>query len=421
MTIFTRTLLGCAVFGCLSPGVTLADDAAITKLEQRLQQLEERVETTYVYDQQPADLTPDVVPPAGVVFSGYARYGTQYQEGDLRFLEVGSTGKAVGRLGNETNGGEFQLARVFQSDSGVLWDIVMMIDHWAYDGWNSSGGVDLKKAYAGVTNVIASKPDMYFWAGRDFHQRPLQNTNDYFWMVHDGQGGGFKNLQLGGAKFDLGLVGEVAYADGGTLGNSSGVFAATTKIHDINIGIGKLDLYGNYGFASNEAPVDKQEERAWIVGASIGLGSSNKLLLRYSDGADNSVFQLQGDQQVVYASFDGNFNYGQPWSVDYLASYKEFGGEAVESKNEYSVIVRPMYSWNAVHSTWFEAGYAMEDYAYNGDVTGWKATISQNMSLGGMPWSRPMLRAYATVGDVEERDGTTQDALNIGLQFEAWW
>ncbi len=55
------------------------------------------------------------------------------------------------------------------------------------------------------------------WAGRDFHQRPQQGLNDYFWMSHDGQGGGFKNLNLGGAKFDFGFVGQVDNGDGGAL------------------------------------------------------------------------------------------------------------------------------------------------------------------------------------------------------------
>lgn len=68
---------------------------------------------------------------------------------------------------------------------------------------------NLKKAYAGVTNVLASNPDAYIWAGRDFHQRPQQGINDYFWMTHDGQGAGVKNFDIGGIKFDLATVAAV--------------------------------------------------------------------------------------------------------------------------------------------------------------------------------------------------------------------
>ncbi len=62
-----------------------------------------------------------------------------------------------------------------------------MFDHW-------SDEVNLKKAYVGVTNVLESNPNAYLWAGRDFHQRPQQGINDYFWMNHDGQGAGRRTL-----------------------------------------------------------------------------------------------------------------------------------------------------------------------------------------------------------------------------------
>ena len=49
---------------------------------------------------------------------------------------------AIGRLGNEGNGGEFQLSKAFKGDNGAIWDINVMIDHWGDE-------VNLKKAYAG--------------------------------------------------------------------------------------------------------------------------------------------------------------------------------------------------------------------------------------------------------------------------------
>ncbi len=353
-------------------------------------------------------------------FSGYARYGAHIKEGDNRYVQIGSTGAAVGRLGNEGNGGEFQLTRRFETERGVKWDIGIMLDHWSNDAWGSAGGINLKKAYASVSNVVANQPDMVFWGGRDFHQRPQQGLNDYFVMEHDGQGGGFKNLSLGGVNLDLGIIAQIDNGEGGNLGNDSGVYAITSKWHGIDVGIGALDLYANYGFASDDAP-DKEDETSFQVGAILGLGSSNKLIARYSDGADNSSFDLSGDVQVFFASFEGSYNYGNPLAIDYLVSYKEFIGDDVDNKNEYSAIVRPMYSWNEDHSTWLEAGYAMVDYSSGGEEKGWKTTISQNISMGGMPWSRPMLRFYATVGDVENTQGIKTDTMSLGAMFEAWW
>ncbi|MEH0665582.1 carbohydrate porin [Vibrio scophthalmi] len=434
-----------AVASTLASASVLAAETDISALEQRIQELESKlVEIDYVNDQQQAVLTPDTQVPQGIIFSGYARYGAHHSSGDNRYVEVGSTGRSLGRLGNEANGGEVQLAKIFQADNGAKWDLVFMVDDWNNDQWGSSGGVNLKKMYAGVTNIFESQPELYMWAGRDFHQRPQQGLNDYFWMSHDGQGAGFNNLNLGGVKLDMGFVGAVDSEDG-ALGNDSGRYAITSKLHGINAGIGNLDLYANYGFASDEAGDDVKNETAWQVGAVLGLGSSNKLVMKYADGADNSAFDLAGDKQVFYASVEGGYKASEQFIIDYLVSYKDISGGDVKATNdvnadeinkdvtEYAVIVRPQYQWDDVHSTWLEAGYAIEDYGNGDENSGWKLTLSQNVSLGGLPWSRPMLRFYATVGDVDrnvqnfndlgsvEVDNVTYDTVAVGAMFEAWW
>lgn len=409
-------------FSALAAEDVAITDAQLLELNKRIQELEATVkENGYVYDQQPAVLTPEAADDnLGFHFSGYARYGAAYTAGDSKLVNVGSSGRSVGRLGNEENGGEVQFAQVMKADNGVVWDVVAMIDQWGVSDWGSEGGVNLKKMYAGATNLFESQPELYVWGGRDFHQRPQQGLNDYFWMTHDGQGGGFNNLNLGGVKFDMGFVGQVDSASG-ALGNDNGHYALTSKLHGIDLGIGNLDLYANYGFASDAA---KQDETAFQVGATLGLGDSHKITAKYADGADNSVFDLAGDKQVIYVSLEGGFHPTEPLFVDYLVSYKNIAGEDTTAQSEYSAIVRPMYNWNEIHSTWFEAGYAIEDYDDGGDKQGWKATLSQNISMGGLPWSRPMVRLYATVGDVETTGTaptTNVDTLTAGLMFEAWW
>ena len=415
---------------------SFAADADIEALEKRIQELESRVvDIDYTDDQQQAVLTPDTPVTDGIIFSGYARYGAHSSSGDNRYVEVGSTGRSLGRLGNESNGGEVQLAKIFQADGGAKWDLVFMVDDWSNDAWGSSGGINLKKMYAGVTNIFESQPELYMWGGRDFHQRPQQGLNDYFWMSHDGQGGGFNNLNLGAAKFDMAIVGQVDSEDG-ALGNDNGRYAVTSKLHSINAGIGNLDIYANYGFASDEAnevgEAKVSDENAWQLGATLGLGESNKLVVKYADGADNSVFELAGDKSVFYASVEGNYAVSKQFIIDYLVSYKDIAGDDYKDadtgrnldKNEYAGIVRPQYQWDDVHSTWLEAGYAMEDFDDGGEKNGWKVTLSQNVSLGGMPGSRPMLRFYTTIGDVETKNMTereTADTLAFGAMFEAWW
>lgn len=418
-----------AVAASLASLSSFAAETDLAALEQRIQELESQVgDIKYVDDQQQAVLTSETTVPDGIVFSGYARYGAHYKSGDERYVDIGTTGRSVGRLGNEANGGEVQLAKLFQADNGAIWDIVFMADHWEADAWADDGGLSMKKMYAGVTNVFESQPELYMWAGRDFHQRPQQGLNDYFWMTHDGQGAGFNNLDFGGAKLDMGFVGQVK----GGLVNDNGRYAITSKLHSINAGIGQLDLYANYGFASDEADSDVagapkvSDEMAYLVGATLGLGESNKLVVKYGDGADSSVFDLKGDYQTLYASVEGSYAAADNFIIDYLVSYKDNSGSDLDRENtEYAGIVRPQYQWDDVHSTWLEAGYGMVDYDDDGEENAWKVTLSQNVSLGGLPWSRPMLRFYTTVGDVETKGNTVKttnvDTLSFGAMFEAWW
>ncbi|MFA0629572.1 carbohydrate porin [Vibrio sp. 10N.222.49.A3] len=435
-----------AVAASLASLSSFAADTNIEALEKRIQELESKVvDIDYVNDQQPAVLTAETKVPDGIVFSGYARYGAHYKSGDERYVDIGTTGRSVGRLGNEANGGEVQLAKLFEADNGAIWDVVFMADHWEADAWADDGGLSMKKMYAGVTNVFESQPELYMWAGRDFHQRPQQGLNDYFWMTHDGQGAGFNNLDFGGAKLDMGFVGQVK----GGLVNDNGRYAVTAKLHSIDAGIGNLDFYANYGFASSEADtassteyvIDQDtgltekvvtagtkvsDETAYLVGATLGLGDSNRLIVKYGDGADSSVFELKGDYQTLYASVEGSYAATDNFIIDYLVSYKDNSGSDLDRENtEYAGIVRPQYQWDDVHSTWLEAGYGMVDYDDDGEENAWKVTLSQNVSLGGLPWSRPMLRFYTTVGDVETKgapkDNGNVDTLSFGAMFEAWW
>ncbi|MBD1564906.1 carbohydrate porin [Vibrio sp. S12_S33] len=376
-------------------------------------------------DQQPLVLTPDIKVPAGIVFSGYARYGAAYQNGDAKLVETNGrlNGNSTGRLGNEGNGGEFQFGKGFVSDSGAIWDVVVMFNHWGDD-------VGVPKAYAGGTNIFESQPELYVWAGRDFHQRPATGLNDYFWMMHDGQGGGFYNLDLGSVKLDASVVSATG---AGPNDHQDGNYALTTKWHGINFSDStNLSLYANYGFDDNSDP-DAKKLNAFQVAGELNFGS-DRFIVRYSDNAKDSVFWKTADQSALLVSFDGNKAMGDNAAIEYLASYQAYeDGEYKQyDRTNYNVVVRPMYFWDDVNSTWLEAGYDVVDFD-NIDATNssWKVTLSQNISFGKGAGARPMLRFYATVGDADneaviDKDGlfktaTNPDTVTIGAMWEAWW
>jgi len=362
--------------------------------------------------------------PEDFVFSGYARYGFHYSDDVNHYIgaEGGLTNHGVGRLGNENNGGEFQLTKGFLGANDTIWSVAVMLEHYGEN-------VGLKKFYARATNVLDAQPNATFWAGRDFHQRPQMGLSDYFWMTHDGQGAGVYNLELGTVKLD---ISGVAQAAGDT--NDSGNYAITSKLHDINLTDSmSLSFLANYGFTSKHDSTGTQlntdttaYQVAGVLDSKWSKGS-NRFIVRYSDNADNSVFNKTEGQTALYTALEGDVKLSDSLVVKYLGSYASMAEDMneIDDRSAYSAIVRPMYSWNSVHSTWLEAGYSLVDYDNLSDQnTAWKMTLSQNISIDAFGAAAPMLRFYATVGETDNQatsPDNKQDTLALGAMFESWW
>lgn len=419
--------------------VAKAVDKALAERQAKIDAAADK-KVDVITNPQTTAATPDMAIPFGLKFSGYARYGAQFQTGDQKFVGVDGSyngASAIGRLGNEGNGGEFQITKAFRSSKGAIWDINVMFDHW-------SDEVNLKKAYVGVTNVLESNPNAYIWAGRDFHQRPQQGINDYFWMNHDGQGAGVKNFDISGVQFDVAGVSQVescspeVMADEAnpsriTCTGDNGHYALTTKTHNIKAGPIDVEVYANYGFDSKAVDSDERLD-AWQGGLVLSHTNDsgvNKVILRYSDNSDNSVYNKTDDLTAIYASFEGLHKFTRQAQIEYLLAFHDYdnGKDNTDNRKNYGAIVRPMYFWNDVHSTWLEAGYQRVDYDQGGDNHGWKLTLSQNIAIGMGPEFRPMLRFYVTGGQVDNKrtakvNGTKDeqlDSLNVGGMFEAWF
>ncbi|MGL4937701.1 carbohydrate porin [Shewanella sp.] len=422
------TVLAIAAVTVLAPSFAYANNDAVA-LEKRLQDLEAKLDAAMKHnDQQPlmGDAVSNIIKP--IEFSGYARYGARYQGRDE--VEVGSygalNGNATGRLGNEGNGGEFQLTRTFKNESGAVWDLGFMIEDW------NGESIGVKKMYASVTNLFDSQPDMAVWAGRDFHQRIQTGLNDYYWMTHDGQGAGFKNMALGGLKLDMGAV---AQADGL---KDKGHYAITSKLHGIKLGDVDLNLYANYGDTSKAITDENKAKIAdhayQVAGEAVLAGQ--KFVVRYANNAKDSVFDLVKDQQALLVSLDGGIPLSEKVNIEYLTAFQKLQTADNQDRANYNIIVRPTYQWNNAHSTWLEMGYNVVDYSeFEAINKSWKATLSQNIAIEGFPGARPMLRFYTTVGNADNefvmvhneelgkdvRIATDKDTVTVGAMFEAWW
>jgi len=422
--------------------VAKAVDKALAERQAKVEAVAEK-KTDVLDPEAVATPSPEKEIPYGLKFTGYARYGAHFQSGDQKYVGVDGSyngSSAIGRLGNEANGGEFQLSKAFKGSNGAIWDVNVMFNHWGDE-------VNISKAYAGVTNLLASNPDAYFWAGRDFHQRPQQGINDYFWMNHDGQGGGVKNFDIGGIQFDVAGVSAVESCNpellssnpsritctGGANVGDNGNYALTSKIHGMKIGPLDLELYANYGFDS-KAVESEDRQKAWqgaVVLSHTNDSGVNKLITRYSDNADNSVFNKTDSLKTIYTSFEGLHKFNQQDQVEYLLAFHDYDNsrDSSENRKNYNAIVRPMHWWNDVYSTWLEAGYQYVDYETGPANKGWKLTLSQNISIDMGPEFRPMLRFYVTGGKVDNKhtakvNGTedqTLDDFNVGAMWEAWF
>lgn len=365
-------------------------------------------------------------------FHGYARWGTVYEkdgkdEGNRNNLGIaadGQTGNAVGRLGNEGSGGEVLLLKKFEGDNGTKWDLGYMMEDWG------DGGPNTKQFYAGASNVFASQPDAYIWAGKVFHSRLQQGLNDYFVSIADGQGAGVKGLNLGFANLELGFVDSGSGHD----------FAATSKLSDIKFSEDvRLDIIANRGFTDNsvEDGIDAYLLLAHLK-ANVVDGWNQNFYARYSNNVENSLSwgKFEG-LTSVYLSTDGSISLNDSTAIEYLFGMQDFkydlvAQEAAEADSEeevevpqdrvaLSAIIRPTHAWNDIHSTWLELGYSTVDFDSEQDNNkAFKATLSQNIAIGGMPWSRPMLRFYVSTGE-EENGGNKQSLTGFGLMFEAWW
>ncbi len=125
----------------------------------------------------------------------------------------------------------------------------------------------------------------------------------------------------------------------------------------------------------------------------------NKVILRYSDNSDNSVYNKTDDLTAVYASFEGLHKFTQQAQVEYLLAFHDYDNSKDDSDNRKTTersCVRCTSGMTCIRR--LEAGYQRVDYDQGGDNHGWKLTLSQNIAIGMGPEFRPMLRFYVTGG-----------------------
>ncbi|GGB11012.1 carbohydrate porin [Agarivorans gilvus] len=402
---------------------------------------------------------------------------------------AGNNSAMTGRLGNEGTFAELHLDYGV-SKNGMNWIIKTNIASDAED-------FNLDEWWVVGRGVIPSNPEAAIWAGQRYYQRYKSELIDYHMVMNDGVGAGIDDLDLGFAKLNVGYTkegnGSVTGQDfctntneqtwecEGEPGFRGNYHAISTRLHGISLADNiAMDVFANYGFyygsdsdleyewswGDVEKSASFHQPNSYTLGFAIRQGQwadFNQFILRYGRNTSTSMTQdwLYLPTDSVGWVFQGMQNLTDTFRIEYAwtGEYQSFNEEARQRRINSvawektlwnSFVLRNSYNWSDRWSTQLELGYDMMKFddvnegSDPGTNTSWKATIAQNLHLGGDFWDRPVIRFFATYGELDTKTTVYNDiptaneswewrtnpyvsqtgkrtALTVGAQFEAWW
>lgn len=383
---------------------------------------------------------------SAVDFHGYMRSGVGISDnGGMQTLSK----QKVGRLGNEDETySEVQLGQEVYNKAGKTFyvDSMFAMTSNGSNDWEGTSGDDANFALRQF-NVQAKGlfgGNEVTWAGKRYYQRhDIHITDNYYWDV-SGSGAGVEQIKVGPGQMAFAVI----RSDSGDLNNNilDARYANIPLWSDASLEVG-LD----YALAN---PTDAQDEAADAAGTDIDDGAMLTLELTQGmlGGFNKTVLQAMADSYATLPIYNGGGSWTAQngdsadgfrainWGVLPLGDKFEFGHEILFGQTNFSnddeadifnVVVRPMYKWNDTMKTVLELGYSHDTTTPDvGDETQHdmqKYTIAQAWSAGSGFWARPELRVFASYLKSNDsmradKDGEAQDdAMNFGVQAEAWW
>jgi maltoporin len=419
-----------------------------------------------------------------VEFHGYFRagYGRDDKGGpQVGFQAPGAFSKY--RLGNEAeNYGEimfaknFYLPNLFSLDpevrpdgtpTGPIARVETMISFYnPYQDLLSSGSTSFgaPEVFGSIGNVVASQPEMKFWAGSRYYRRQDIHISDFFFYNMSGTGGGIEDFELPFGKMAFAWIGAASQSGFSDVpqpdpNNKAGFSKANydLRLYDVPLPLGKGEFGVVYARADSgldalgrSAPNSQGASVTFLHTADqfISTDGANKFSLQFGTGPaktftsgfetfalTNGIF-IRPDSSSSWrfratehfaASLNEHFSIG-PALVYQLTDYADGGGLVHWG----SAGVRPILQFNKFISLAFEGG--VDWVANTGLDTSssylYKLTLAPQVSLGNRFFSRPVLRAFITYahwgepfrGQVGGNDYVNEiQGLTYGVQMEAWW
>ncbi|PMG05491.1 maltoporin [Vibrio breoganii] len=390
-----------------------------------------------------------------VDFNGYMRagVGVSGQGQQVQFAKDN-----LGRLGNENDVyGEIGIGKDVWEQDGVKFRVNSMLavaadgsnDYEALGGDNPDE-IALRQFNVEATGVLGFAPEATVWAGKRYNQRhDIHITDRYYWDI-SGAGAGIDHIEMGPGKLSVMWV-RSDRSEVTDIGSSS-KDQESLNVNIFDVRYGGLELWKN---SSLELGVDyaMTNESDAYNGKSLKDGvmltaeltqsifnGFNKTVVQYGTegygkaiaygGAGNwygaeaesgaSAYRLINHGVMTFGQFD--ISHQLLWQ----ASLDDIEATQTDDIETLSLVVRPQYRWNELHTTILELGAFTGQNADGSDNGGQKYTVAQAISAGDSFWARPELRVYASYikndeGFVGNAANQSDSEVNFGVQVEAWW
>ncbi len=454
-------------------------EAKAAAAEQQTQLLEARTtkseEKTAEVVKRTDDLATKTLAGSGVEFHGYARSGLLIgdggtgTEGGPYVTPAGSTGGAVGRLGNEPDTYvELNLEKKATLDNGATtrYKIMLADGQRNYNDWTgSSSSLNVRQAFAelgALPTFTGVFKDATLWAGKRFDR----DNFDIHWLDSDiiflaGTGGGVYDVKWSdSAKSNFSLYGRSFDAIDDvnsdiqnyilTANNSFGklqwmVSGLKAKDNDArnNTGTTGTTQAANKGFHTMLAYHGESfygfREGSFKTALLYGQGLGAEVKGLGSDG------QLSEDAQTLRFATYGTTALSSNWSIAPVLMAQRSQDRYVKDDDYRWVTLnaRLVQEINQNFALAYEGSYQYMDldpqgYLSRQAVDGgfYKLTFAPTFKAGDIAnfFSRPELRVFATYMDWDSKlDGYAQDdsfgktgfsaggQWNFGVQMETWF
>ena len=385
---------------------------------------------------------------SAVDFHGYMRSGVGVSDnGSMQTLEKNK----VGRLGNEADTySEVQLGQEVYNKGGKSFyvDSMFAMASNGSNDWEGTSDGDANFALRQF-NVQAKGlfgGDEVTWAGKRYYQRhDVHITDLYYWSV-SGAGAGVEQIKAGPGQMAFAVVRSDSDVNTNIL---DARYAGIPLWQDASLELGADYALANQTDEQEKASPDYKDGLMLTAEVTAGvLGGFNKTALQYfaDSYATNPIFGGAGGWTSQDGANGDGFRIinhgvipmGAKWELGHQVLFAQSSGVTLtdakikdSDADVFSIVARPMYKWDDSMKTIFELGYNHDTQTLKGasetSHDQQKYTIAQAWSAGAGFWARPEIRVFASYlksdgAFAADSNGKKQDdAMNFGVQAEAWW